>query len=39
MNNFKAMRYAIRKAVEGRPRIKELQKYREIFRHPFRYQP
>lgn len=39
MNNFKAMRYAIRKAIEGRPKIRELQKYREIFRHPFRYQP
>jgi 5,6,7,8-tetrahydromethanopterin hydro-lyase len=39
MNNYKAMRAAIRKAVEGRPTLEELLQERESARHPFRYAP
>jgi 5,6,7,8-tetrahydromethanopterin hydro-lyase len=39
MNNYKAMRAAIRKAVEGRPTLDELLHERESARHPFRYAP
>jgi len=39
MNNFKAMRAAIRKAIEGRPTIEELLSQKEAARHPFRYAP
>jgi 4-hydroxy-tetrahydrodipicolinate synthase len=39
INNYKAMRGAIRKALEGRPAIKELIAEKEAARHPFRYAP
>jgi formaldehyde-activating enzyme len=38
-NNYKAMRHAIRKAIEGRPTFDELLKEKEAARHPFRYAP
>ncbi len=39
VNNYKAMRAAIRKAIEGRPALKELLYERQAARHPFRYAP
>jgi 4-hydroxy-tetrahydrodipicolinate synthase len=39
MNNYKAMRAAIRKAMEGRPTLQELLDERHAARHPFRYAP
>jgi 4-hydroxy-tetrahydrodipicolinate synthase len=39
INNYKAMRAAIRKAIEGRPTLKELLHERHAVRHPFRYAP
>jgi formaldehyde-activating enzyme len=39
INNYKAMRAAIRKALEGRPTYDELVSEKECARHPFRYAP
>jgi 4-hydroxy-tetrahydrodipicolinate synthase len=39
INNYKAMRGAIRKAVEGRPTVDELIHEKAAARHPFRYAP
>jgi 4-hydroxy-tetrahydrodipicolinate synthase len=39
INNYKAMRGAIRKALEGRPSLRELVAEKEAARHPFRYAP
>jgi len=39
INNYKAMRGAIRKAVEGRPTVDELIREKAAARHPFRYAP
>ncbi|MEM3003970.1 MAG: 4-hydroxy-tetrahydrodipicolinate synthase [Candidatus Bathyarchaeia archaeon] len=39
INNYKAVRHAIRKAVEGRPTIEELLENSERAKHPFRYSP
>jgi len=39
MNNYKAMRGAIRKALEGRPTLQEVIAEKEAARHPFRYAP
>jgi len=39
INNYKAMRHAIRKAVEGRPSIKELIENKDRSKHPFKYTP
>jgi formaldehyde-activating enzyme len=39
INNYKAMRGAIRKALEGRPTVQELVAEKEAARHPFRYAP
>lgn len=39
INNYKAMRGAVRKAIEGRPTLDELVKEKEAARHPFRYAP
>jgi len=39
INNYKAMRGAIRRALEGRPTLKELVAEKEAARHPFRYAP
>jgi 4-hydroxy-tetrahydrodipicolinate synthase len=38
-NNYKAARHAIRKALEGRPTVRELIEEKEAARHPFRYAP
>ncbi len=38
-NNYKAARYAIRKAIEARPTLEELIEEKECARHPFRYTP
>jgi len=38
-NNYKAMRQAIRKALEGRPTVEELINEKAAARHPFRYAP
>ena len=38
-NNYKAMRAAIRKAIESRPTLEELLNEKEAARHPFRYAP
>lgn len=39
INNFKAIRHAIRKALEGRPSLEELMYEKAVVRHPFRYSP
>jgi len=39
INNYKAMRGALRKAVEGRPTRSELIAEKYAARHPFRYAP
>ena len=39
LNNYKAMRAAIRKAIESRPTLDELLAERHSARHPFRYAP
>jgi formaldehyde-activating enzyme len=39
INNYKAMRGAIRKALEGRPSLEELVSEAPAARHPFRYAP
>jgi 4-hydroxy-tetrahydrodipicolinate synthase len=39
INNYKAMRHAIRKAIEGRPNIEELIENKDRAKHPFKYTP
>jgi formaldehyde-activating enzyme len=39
INNYKAMRHAIRKTIEGRPSIEELIENRDRAKHPFKYTP
>jgi len=39
INNYKAMRHAVRKAVEGRPTIDEVLENKERSKHPFKYTP
>lgn len=39
INNYKAMRHAIRKTIEGRPTIEELIENKERSKHPFKYSP
>lgn len=39
INNYKAMRHAIRKAVDGRPTIDELIENKDRSKHPFKYTP
>lgn len=39
INNYKAMRSAIRKAIEGRPTVEEMLHEKEAARHPLRYAP
>jgi len=39
INNYKAMRFAITKAIESRPTQEEIMEYKESARHPFRYEP
>jgi len=39
ISNYKAMRHAIRKAIEGRPSIDELIENKDRSKHPFKYTP
>jgi len=39
INNYKAMRHAIRKTIEGRPSINELIENKDRSKHPFKYTP
>jgi len=39
INNYKAMRHSIRKAIEGRPDIDELIENKDRSKHPFKYTP
>jgi len=39
INNYKAMRHGIRKAIEGRPNINELIENKDRSKHPFKYTP
>ncbi len=39
INNYKAMRHAIRKAIEGRPSVDEVVRNKDRSRHPFKYTP
>ena len=39
INNYKAMRHAVRRAVEGRPSLEEILRDREKARHPLTYSP
>jgi 4-hydroxy-tetrahydrodipicolinate synthase len=39
INNYKAMRHAIRKAIEGRPTTDELIENKDRSKHPFKYSP
>lgn len=39
INNYKAMRHAVRKAIENRPTLKEILENKERSKHPFKYSP
>jgi 4-hydroxy-tetrahydrodipicolinate synthase len=39
INNYKAMRHAIRKTMEGRPSVDELVANKDRSKHPFKYTP
>jgi len=39
INNYKAMRHAIRKAIENRPTVDEMLENKERAKHPFKYSP
>jgi 5,6,7,8-tetrahydromethanopterin hydro-lyase len=39
LNNYKAMRHAIRKALEGKPCMNKLIENKELSRHPLKYSP
>jgi formaldehyde-activating enzyme len=39
INNYKAMRHALRRAVEGRPSVDEVLENKDRSRHPFKYTP
>jgi len=39
INNYKAMRHAIRKAIENRPTVDEMLENKERAKHPFKYTP
>ncbi len=39
INNYKAMRHAIRRAIEGRPTMEELIENKDRSKHPFKYTP
>jgi len=39
INNYKAMRHAVRKAMEGRPTADEIIENKERTKHPFKYTP
>jgi 5,6,7,8-tetrahydromethanopterin hydro-lyase len=39
INNYKAVRHAVRKAMEGRPSMDELTENKDRSKHPFKYTP
>ncbi|HVP41646.1 MAG TPA: 4-hydroxy-tetrahydrodipicolinate synthase [Candidatus Krumholzibacteriaceae bacterium] len=39
INNYKAMRHALRRVVEGRPTIDEIVENKDRSKHPFKYSP
>jgi 4-hydroxy-tetrahydrodipicolinate synthase len=39
INNYKAMRHAVRKTMEGRPTVEELIENKDRSKHPFTYTP
>ena len=39
INNYKAMRHAIRRAIEGRPSADEVEENKDRSKHPFKYTP
>jgi 4-hydroxy-tetrahydrodipicolinate synthase len=39
INNYKAMRHALRKALENRPNLEELIENKDRSKHPFKYSP
>jgi 4-hydroxy-tetrahydrodipicolinate synthase len=39
INNYKAMRHAVRRAIEGWPSAQELTENKELAKHPFKYTP
>ena len=39
INNYKAMRHAVRKALENRPSMDELMENKDRSKHPFKYTP
>jgi formaldehyde-activating enzyme len=39
INNYKAMRHAVRRAMEGRPTTGEILENRNRAKHPFKYTP
>ncbi len=39
INNYKAMRHALRKAIEGRPLADEILENKDRSKHPFKYTP
>jgi 4-hydroxy-tetrahydrodipicolinate synthase len=39
INNYKAMRHAVRKTMEGRPSVDELVENKDRSKHPFKYTP
>jgi len=39
INNYKAMRHAVRRAIEGRPTMDELIENKDRSKHPFKYTP
>ena len=39
INNYKAMRHAIRRAIEGRPTVEEIVENKDRAKHPFKYTP
>jgi 4-hydroxy-tetrahydrodipicolinate synthase len=39
INNYKAMRHAIRKAIEGRPSAEEIIENKDRAKHPYKYTP
>jgi len=39
INNYKAVRHALRKAIEGRPTVNEIVENKDRAKHPFKYTP
>ncbi len=39
INNYRAMKHALRRALEGRPTLNEILEDKDIAKHPFKYEP